>query len=430
MPHVQSAVDAANDCEAKPCTSSSPGRGKAHASPHRCHLAVFLWLTTVSNSPANERPANDGNITVNGISQRVVTSTVQFRTLPDNAFLVPLPFRLTGVVTLVDTNRNLAVLQDDTGAVALHFDLTGSHLQVGQLVSMEGSNCHPYAVSLPEYPYHPSGRDLRWSFEAPSDWGDYYLTRMRGFLHPPVTGLYTFWVASDNSSELWISPNDDPSKIKRIAFIPRYGWVAPREWSHFPSQRSEPILLEAEHSYYIEAFQEQTTYANHLSVAWQGPGVDQSVIDNRFITPWKENLDSISLGATNGILREYWTNYSAGNLAVLTGPKPFDSALSVEDLTVKTIDSGQLPAPAPIQINQRLLPADNYRWVETDGRVDFVGNDNGMALLELSDGPTQDSSSAPRACRRNCCTTPPPPLCASKAYAKASTTPMETSCRA
>src|SRR5262249_17126944 len=44
-----------------------------------------------------------------------VTNVAQFRNVPTSEYLESCDFSLTGVVTLVDTNRQLVVLQDETG---------------------------------------------------------------------------------------------------------------------------------------------------------------------------------------------------------------------------------------------------------------------------------------------------------------------------
>ena len=314
-----------------------------------------------------------------------VTNAAQFGALPGADYLAGCDFELTGVVTLVDTNRDLVVLQDATGAVALNFPVGGQRLQVGQLVTLNGANCCPYLTSFRDYPYRPSGQEIRSSFEAPSNWGFYYLTRMRGWLHPPATGQYVFWVASDNSSELWLSADADPSKARRIALIPRYGWVAPHEWSRYASQRSEPIPLKAGETYYIEALHEQTTGGDHLSVAWQGPAQGQTIIDGRYLTPWSEGREPMP-AVTNGILREYWTNYSAGTVTGLGGTRPFESALTAERVRVSVRGPGELPKPDQIALNQPLPAESNYRWVEAEGVVKFAATDENTACLELSDG--------------------------------------------
>lgn len=324
-------------------------------------------------------------------SSFVITNAAQFRSVPREVFLGRCAFQLNGVVTLVDSNRNLLVLQDETGAVALNPKtvVRDFGLQVGQRAVMEGSRCFPYVVGFPNYPYRPSGWELQPSLEAPAGRGNYYLTRLRGYLHPPVTGEYAFWTASDNSSEIWLSSDDDPTKVRKIAFQARYSWVAPREWSRFPSQHSENIFLQAGQTYYLEVFQEQTMGGDHLAVAWQGPSVKQAVIANRYLTPWIEYRDQGSWPATNGVLREYWTNFSIGGLATLAGPKSFESILSVDELRVIPRAAPVWPKPQPITLNQQLKAEENYLWVEAQGNVTFIGKDGAVGFLELSDGEAQ-----------------------------------------
>jgi len=318
---------------------------------------------------------------------RCVTNIVQFRSLSGEDFLSESAFELSGVVTLVDTNRHLIVLQDSTDSVALHVAENHS-LVAGESVSLAGSNCWPLFTLFPDYPHRPASWDLRNSFEAPSGLGNYYLTRMRGWLHPPASGQYTFWIASDNSSELWLSPDASPASAKKIAFIPRYDWVAPREWSKFPSQRSESVWLNAGQSYYIEALQEQTTGEEHLAVAWQGPGIAQSVITSEYLTPWNHGRYA-TLATTNGVLREYWTNFSSGELTGVRSPRPFESVLSVEQLRVLRREAGPPPKPVRVSFDPRWLSANNYRWVEAAGVITFTSEDGDNAFLELADGKAQ-----------------------------------------
>jgi len=42
------------------------------------------------------------------------------------------------------------------------------------------------------------------SLEAPTNAGDNYGTRMSGWLVPPFTGDYEFWIASDDHGEFWL----------------------------------------------------------------------------------------------------------------------------------------------------------------------------------------------------------------------------------
>ncbi len=116
----------------------------------------------------------------------------------------------------------------------------------------------------------PSGSDLLEVFDAPVEWANDYGTRIRGYVHPPRTGQYVFWIASDDNSELWLSTDEDPANKKLIGSVPE--WTGHNEWGKVPSQKSEPVKLEAGRRYYIEALQKEGGGGDHLSVGWQLPG--------------------------------------------------------------------------------------------------------------------------------------------------------------
>ena len=89
------------------------------------------------------------------------------------------------------------------------------------------------------------------SFEGPSNWGERYGARIRGYVHPPQTGDYTFWLASDNCGELRLSSNEEPANKTLIATVP--GWTNSQEWDKFSEQESTAIRLTDGQRYYIEA---------------------------------------------------------------------------------------------------------------------------------------------------------------------------------
>lgn len=354
-------------------------------------LALSLLAASLADKTkaAGEQWPNHAASPVN-YSLRCVTNVSQFATLSSTDYIVGCDFHLTGVVTLVDTKRELIVLQDATGAVALNFGYTCSNLSVGQSVTVDGTNACPLFSSFPDYPFRPSGWEICSSFETPSDWGEYNLTRMRGFLHPTVSGNYRFWIASDNSSELWLSTDANPWNARRIAFIPRFGWTDPHQWSEFTSQHSDVIQLKAGETYYIEALQEQTAGGENLAVAWQEPlpgNPSISVIDAQHLTPWHAHATEPEMH-TNGILREYWTNYPAGDVAGMAGARPFESAITVEKISLQTHGAGALPSPESLAANRPWKAEDNYRWVSTQGVVRFQAIDGDSAELEVFTGHT------------------------------------------
>lgn len=107
-------------------------------------------------------------------------------------------------------------------------------------------------------------------FEGPTNSDTNYGARIRGYICPPASGDYTFWIASNDHSELWLSTDDDPAKKKMIAYIT--GATNPRQWDKFSTQKSQTIPLVAGQKYYIEALHKQGVGTDHVAVGWQLPG--------------------------------------------------------------------------------------------------------------------------------------------------------------
>jgi len=87
------------------------------------------------------------------------------------------------------------------------------------------------------------------TFEGPRNAGGDYGARIRGYLHPTVTGPYRFWIASDDTSALF--------------------------------------TLEAGKRYYIEVLHKESDQKDNLSVAWLAPGGVREVIDGAFLSPFE-----------------------------------------------------------------------------------------------------------------------------------------------
>ena len=127
------------------------------------------------------------------------------------------------------------------------------------------------------FPDFPDRVDLVSSFETHSNSGDNYGVKLSGYLHPPVTGDYTFYISSDEQSALHLSTDDTPAKKVRIAAEPISS--SPRDWVGTarrnparPENRSVPIRLEAGRRYYIEALMKDGSGMDHLAVTWRLPG--------------------------------------------------------------------------------------------------------------------------------------------------------------
>ena len=132
------------------------------------------------------------------------------------------------------------------------------------------------------FPGNPSGSSYYGIFEAPVDWAEEYGARMSGYIHPPASGNYTFWISSDDGSELWLSTDESPGNASVIAR--EDSWSASRVWES-GSEMSAAIYLEAEQKYYIEALMKEGGGGDNLAVTWDGPGGNPEPIDGSYLSP-------------------------------------------------------------------------------------------------------------------------------------------------
>src|SRR5208282_641549 len=57
-------------------------------------------------------------------------------------------------------------------------------------------------------------------FQTATDTGmNWYGQRLRTYLVPPTTGAYTFWIASDDTSELFVSTDENPANKSLVAWV-------------------------------------------------------------------------------------------------------------------------------------------------------------------------------------------------------------------
>lgn len=112
-----------------------------------------------------------------------------------------------------------------------------------------------------------------------------YGQRMRGYVYPPATGDYLFWIASAAQGLLSLSTDETP--LHRAAIARVNGWTNPQQWTKEANQQSKAIHLELGRRYYIEALQSQGSSGTaNLAVAWRLPGATgQVLIDTQYLAP-------------------------------------------------------------------------------------------------------------------------------------------------
>ena len=110
-------------------------------------------------------------------------------------------------------------------------------------------------IAHESFPGQPTSESIIESFETPTDVAEDYGQKVSGFVLPPLTGDYVFWIASDDGGALFLSTDETPSKTREIAAVP--GWTSSRQWTKYDQQKSEPIRLVQGRRYYVEALMKE-----------------------------------------------------------------------------------------------------------------------------------------------------------------------------
>jgi len=121
----------------------------------------------------------------------------------------------------------------------------------------------------------PDTSDTHSTLTTPTDFGDNYGARIRGYITAPETGNYYFWIAGSNAAELWISNDDDPINTFKRAWVAN--GTAPQQWTAESNQKSPWMALKQGRRYYVEILHKAGTGAgDNLAVGWSKPGENES----------------------------------------------------------------------------------------------------------------------------------------------------------
>ena len=194
-------------------------------------------------------------------SEKVTKSTVPFKNLPLSfIFTSESGGNLTGAVQKPTAPRE----EERKGrlTVSIWRDLCGGEVKVLR--------------NSPFYPSYPKEKliyDIT-EFQIEDNKVGYGQT-IAGFLNPVRSGSYRFAIASDDSSELWLSPSENPDEKQLIASVSvegAAGWTRKNELSKYPNQISRDTKLRTGSRYYIEAIHKQGEGNGFLQVFWSIPG--------------------------------------------------------------------------------------------------------------------------------------------------------------
>ncbi len=228
------------------------------------------------------------------------------------------------------------------------------------------------------YPYSPMFSDEIMSFEAPTDIGDAFGSRLHGYLHPETSGDYTFWIASNDNGELWLSTDESPANTVLISTTS--GLAAPRDFDSFAVTPSGPIHLEADQKYYIMALYKESWSNDNCAVAWEGPdSPTRAVIAGYYLSPFVQ-LAAYSPSPTDGtteVKRTPILSWSVGkNTASVNGHELYFSS-DVDAVNDRIAEKVVLSEPSYF-ITTKLDTGKTYYWcvdeVDADGITRHIGD--------------------------------------------------------
>jgi len=187
-------------------------------------------------------------------------------------------------------HKFIKVLCRFASVLALLFTLELSRMQARgvllEVYSGIGGSALADLTNNPAFPNSPTTTSvLNGLFETPTDIAEAYGQRLRATFVAPVTGNYTFWIASDDASGLFLSTDATPANRRLIAQVS--AWTPSRAWEQNAEQKSAAIRLVAGSTYYIEALHKEGGGGDNLAVRWLRPdGLDQGPIPLDLFTAW------------------------------------------------------------------------------------------------------------------------------------------------
>jgi len=122
------------------------------------------------------------------------------------------------------------------------------------------------------------GIEWRDSLKGPTNYGDNYGTRWRGFIVPKRTGIHNFYIAGRHQCEFWLDASGNPADgigLQRRCWLHNQDLTEEEDWDYLASlgvtdtQKSADLWLTAGQRYYFEIYHNHNAQWDHLAVGWK-----------------------------------------------------------------------------------------------------------------------------------------------------------------
>ena len=145
------------------------------------------------------------------------------------------------------------------------------------------------------FPHYPdeSVKSLITEFHIEDDSWDYGQL-IFGFVHPPSSASYRLAIVSDDTSELWLSSNEDPSDKILVARVFTEGaaaWAKVNQLHKYPDQISKDLNLRKGSKYYFEVLHKQGAGEGFVQVFWKrSQDKDFKLISSEYLSPYSKDI--------------------------------------------------------------------------------------------------------------------------------------------
>lgn len=122
------------------------------------------------------------------------------------------------------------------------------------------------------------GIEWRSNLKGPSNYGDHYGSRWRGYITPTRTGVYNFYIAGRHQCEFWLDTTDnteDGVGTTLRSWLHDQNLSEEEDWDYLASlgvtdtQKSPDLTLTAGQRYYFEILHNHHGQWDHLAVGWE-----------------------------------------------------------------------------------------------------------------------------------------------------------------
>jgi PA14 domain len=320
------------------------GAGRANRAadvpiPPALGLPASLGLSSVTNSPDTTPPTVPTNLTVLAVSPRKVvlgwdpatddSGSVAYNLMRDGGLLVEglSATNYTDLKVLPEQTYEYQVQAvDPSGNKSPFTPAVEAVTPAEQLVDTPGllfeawNDLNPpdlltltsdprFLADIPDYRALATAADSRTVYA--DDTHQNYGGRLSGFLVPKDTGKYELFLRSEDASELWLSPDDQPANLVEIA--EETGCCAPFQEPGDP-RTSAPLTLVSGRKYAIEVLWTAGTGPGYAQVAWRKiddptpAGALYPIPADFLITPWDPTVGPPSVTNKTVIFPAVGTN--------------------------------------------------------------------------------------------------------------------------